>query len=89
MIKWIDLFEHGGYWAEEECVEIDNKYAVYYEGEYAYNDFRGYAEMDQFTITNLYLLDEDGDAQEELDMKDPKYKDILDKAYIEIKNSTI
>lgn len=89
MIKWCDAYENGGYSAREECVEIDGKYAVYYDGEYACDDFRGGAFMDQFDITGLYLLDENGDGIEELDMYDPKYKDILDKAYIEIKNSTI
>ena len=89
MIKWSDLYEKGGYSAREECVEIDGKYAVYYEGEYAYDDFKACAFMDQFSITGLYLLDENGDAIEELDMADPKYKDILDEAYSRIKESTI
>ena len=89
MIKWSNLYEQGGYSASEECVEIDGKYAVYYEGEYAYDDFKACAFMDQFRITGLYFLDENGDGIEELDMADPKYKDILDKAYIEIKELTI
>jgi hypothetical protein len=89
MIKWSDLYEQGGYSAREECVEIDDKYAVYYDGEYAYDDFKCCAFMDQFDITGLYLLDEDGDAIEELDMADPKYKDILDRAYNIINESTI